>query len=190
MLKCLVFCLFAACLLFIGDLGHIHSGIAIYPGEQGPRLSKIPLWVLLEFFLAVLLLLSIYPLRVKIFKYQDFKPKMSFVLSNLLWTLLIYLGTSISEDYIYSKFLGLTVMTLGQLIFLKMNNLASIADLLIVATLGWITEFILGQSNIFVYLPSPALIYTLPAWLPFIYISAAMSVRQAGRYLTNLKPKT
>ena len=184
MIRTIAFCSLAAVALFIGDLGHIHSGMAIYPGDQGPRLGQIPLWVFAEFFLAALLLVSTYPFKVKILKFQDPRPKLSFVLLNLFWTILIYLGTSLPEEFLFFKILGLGLMVLGQLFYLRMNDLASVADLLVVCAFGWTTEFILGQNNIFVYLPKPSLITTLPAWLPFIYASAAMSARLGGKYLS------
>lgn len=174
----------AAVALFIGDLGHIHSGMAVYPGEQGPRFGQIPLWVLLEFFLAALLLVATYPFKVRVLKFNDQRPSLKFVLLNLGWTLLIYLGTSLPEEYLSFKIVGLSLMVMGQFFYLKLNDLPSLADLVVVAAFGWTTEYILGQNNIFVYLPKPSLITTLPVWLPLIYASAAMSARLGGRYLS------
>jgi len=186
MLRTFAFCLLPACALFIGDLGHIFSGMAIYPGDQGPRLGAVPLWVFIEFFLASLILVSTYSFKAKILKFKDPNPKLSFVLLNLLWTLFIYLGTSLSENYLYPKFIMLALMVLAQLFYLKMNDLPSMADIILVMTGGWATEYILGQTQIFVYLPNPSIISTLPAWLPLIYASAAMSARVGGKYLTKI----
>jgi|GEM_PF-6594361 len=186
MIRTFAFCLLPACALFIGDLGHIHSGTAIYPNDQGPRLGDVPLWVFGEFYLAALLLVATYSFKAKILKFKDPKPRLSFVIFNLLWTLIIYLGTSIPEKYFYVKFFGLALMVLAQLFYLKMNDLPSICDLLLVMACGWATEYILGQSHIFVYLPNPSIIFTLPAWLPLIYASAAMSARVGGKYLTKV----
>jgi hypothetical protein len=183
MIRTLAFCLLPACALFIGDLGHIQSGMAVYPGDQGPRLGAVPLWVFGEFYLAALVLVATYSFKAKILKFKDPNTKVSFVLFNLLWTLIIYLGTSLPEKYFYAKFFGLALMVLAQLIYLKMTDLPSIADLLLVMTCGWATEYVLGQSHIFVYLPNPSIIFTLPAWLPLIYASAAMTARVGGKYL-------
>jgi hypothetical protein len=183
MIRTLAFCLLPAGALFIGDLGHIQSGMAVYPGDQGPRLGDVPLWVFLEFFVAALLLVATYPFKATILNFKDPNPKLSFVLLNLLWTLFIYLGTSLPENYLYPKFIGLVLMVLAQVFYLKMYDLPSLADLILVIAGGWATEYVLGQNNIFVYLPHPSTIFTLPVWLPLIYASAAMSARVGGKYL-------
>ncbi len=182
-LKIFIISLFASIALFIDDLGHIHSNVAIYPGDQGTRLFQIPLWVILEFFLAAFILIIFYPLKEKIFKFNDSPVKLKDVIISFSITISIYLMTSIPENFITVKLIILISILLIQIFLYRMNNLKSLFDIFIFALGGCAFEFFLGTKNIFVYLPNPSVFFSIPVWLPLIYLSAGISARLGGRYL-------
>lgn len=182
MIEIIALSLFASLALVVGDLGHVHSGMATYPGDQGIRFFQIPLWVFGEFFLAALSLIFFYPLKVKLLNLNDSSIKLKEVMFSFGITILIYLMTSLPEAIYLLKLIILITLFGLQLYRYKMYDIKSILDLVAIAFGGCAFEYFLGTQNIFVYLPHPSVFHSLPIWLPLIYLSAGISARLCGRY--------
>ena len=178
-MKNIIFCLMASLLFSIGDMAHVGFHIAQYPSWSGPLFYNIPSWVPLEFFFSALLLIKTSGIRKKIFHLSDLPSKKLFVvLLSLLWTMLIYLGSSFLPESIYvTKNVILFCMLLVQIIYFKIFDLPSLCEILLIALCGYGFEFFLGQIHVFNYLPSPSLIATIPLWLGFIYGSVTVTLR-------------
>src|SRR3989338_4819627 len=101
-MKNIIFCLMAGLLFSLGDMAHIGFHIAQYPSWTGPLFYNIPWWVPIEFFCADFLLIKTSAVRKKILHLSDLPSKKLYVvILSLLWTMLIYLGSSFLPESIY-----------------------------------------------------------------------------------------
>ena len=160
-------------------MGHVYSGMAQYPHWQGARLFNIPWWVPLEFAGAAFLLIQVEPFKKKNFKLSTPEriASTSFWVS-VLWTLSIYLGTSlIPESHPLAKNALLFVAFSAQVLWARMFYVGSLLEILSVAAAGCAAEIFLGKMEVFTYFPSPSIVGMIPAWLGLIYGSAAVTIR-------------
>ncbi|MBI2605525.1 MAG: hypothetical protein HYW49_05525 [Deltaproteobacteria bacterium] len=178
-LKTAVFSMVAGFVFSIGDMAHIHSGMARYPNWQGPFFFNIPWWIPLEFACAAFLLIQVHPIQEKIFRLTPPRNTGSAALvASLFWTLAIYLGTSfLPESHPILKNASLLLALAAQIAYFGMSHPGSLLEILSVAICGCGFEFLLGQMNFFTYLPSPSLVATIPVWLWCVYGSVAITAR-------------
>ena len=175
--------LFAGILLFTGDVGHIQSGTAFYAGEQGPRLLGVPVWVFFEFTLAVLALALTHSRRSSIFHWRTHPFTRGILALSSAFTLMIYLSTSLPESSLAFKWTVLAGLFSAQIFLLRKIVIECLWDALAIAAGGTVFEMLLGHLEIFQYTPGPHMLANVRAWLPLIYMSAALSARVLGDFL-------
>ena len=166
----LLFSIAAGLIFSTGDMAHIYFKIAQYPHWHGALFFNIPWWVPFEFAAATFLMIQFLPSPTK----NTTRASLSI---SILWTLLIYLGSSlIPESHALTKNILLFAMLALQIAWQQMFNKRAIFQIMGVAVLGCGFEFMLGRIGIFSYFPSDSLIGTIPVWLPAIYGSATITV--------------
>lgn len=163
----------------IGDNAHVYFKVACYPGWTGANFFYIPWWVLVEFAFVGILLLSLFPLKEKVFRLTVPIVENHIIGISLTWTLSMYfLSSLISEDYFIIKNIILFGMAIIHSLVFKLNKNAYFFVFL-VGFFGCATEAILGKLNIFIYTESASIIpwVGVPWWLFSLYSTVAISAK-------------
>jgi hypothetical protein len=163
-------------------MAHIAFKIAQYSKESYKPFTffNIPWWVPLEFFLAGFFLLLTYPIRKKIFKLSQSPRRIGDALISFGFSLSLYLLTSfLPEEFFIIKNLILFLILFFHVRWMNLSGINVWLELFWIGLNGCSFEFVLGQLGIFQYNPSPSLIFTIPIWLWFLYMSVAVTIRTA-----------
>lgn len=154
-------------------MAHVYSGMAAYPHWSGARFFNIPWWVPFEFAFAAWVLL-------RLIRSSSQRIGWRCVLISSIWTLAIYLGTSfIPESMAIFKSGALLLAVAAQVWWAEVySSTRSRLEILGVALGGCGFEIFLGRMEVFVYFPSPSVIFGgIPLWLGLIYASVAVTIQ-------------
>jgi len=179
----------------IGDIFHVFSHTTIYPSGSRHLFGLIPIWVPLQFGLATIIIGRLqtslsYP-RLKIFSFWE----------CTLSALSLILCYSISGYLPFQPWFSLIAIFLACLInyYLlsdppnhrfelnrQLNNIILLQLACFIALAGSSIEVTLIHYGVFSYTPNFQQFFSVPYWLPLLYIHASITVGAFSHYLENV----
>lgn len=160
----------------IGDTFHVLSGTLSYPLDRyRSSLWGMPFWTPLLFGSATWLIAWF---QRKVIPHETNSRDARAPLGNAACFLALYcLSGYLCRMGAWAPDLILALVAIPQCFFFIRSRPALLTCVAVVLA-GTFTEALLVQAGVFQYLPGNTALYGVPTWLPWLYLSASVSVAQ------------